>query len=87
VPIVTMPGEQMRSRVTYACYQQMGYTDLVAQTPEQFVQIANKMGMDADARLAAKAQIQQKANLLFGDTAAVKEIGNFLEVAVKKAFV
>jgi predicted O-linked N-acetylglucosamine transferase (SPINDLY family) len=86
VPIVTMPGKHMRSRVTYACYQQMGYTDLVAQTDEQYIQIANKMGMNADARLAAKAQIQQKASLLFSDAAAVDEISNFLDVAVKKAF-
>ena len=45
-PIVTLPGRFLRSRITYACYEQMGILDCVAADPEDYVRIAVRLGTD-----------------------------------------
>ncbi len=40
LPIVTWPGLFMRGRVTEGCYRQMGFTELVADSLDSYVEIA-----------------------------------------------
>ena len=40
LPIVTWPGAFMRGRVTEGCYRQMGFTELVADSLDSYVEIA-----------------------------------------------
>ncbi|MCK5343441.1 MAG: tetratricopeptide repeat protein, partial [Candidatus Heimdallarchaeota archaeon] len=42
-PIVTLPGDFMRARVTYGIYQQMGMYDLVAKDPDDYIRLALKL--------------------------------------------
>ena len=45
-PIVTWPGPFMRGRVTFGCYQQLGVTDCVAASPEEYVELAVRLAND-----------------------------------------
>ena len=47
-PIVTLAGSLMRGRITYACYQQMGLTECIASTPDEYVQMALRSGCDPE---------------------------------------
>ena len=78
IPIVTLPGEFMRSRVAYACYQQMDFTDCVAESPEQYIKIAVKLGTDKKYRQTIQQKIADNRSILYENMTAVQEIEDFL---------
>jgi len=78
LPIVTLPGEFMRGRQTLAWYRKLGLLDCVAENAEQYVQIALRLGKDADYRQHISRQIVEKSDLLFEDQHAVDELAAFL---------
>jgi predicted O-linked N-acetylglucosamine transferase (SPINDLY family) len=78
VPIVTLPSEFLRGRITYAQYQQMGWMNLVAEGTDDYVRLAVEMGTDRRRRQAASEQILARCSTLFNDRAAVQELEEFL---------
>ena len=44
VPIVTLPSEFLRGRITYAQYRMMGVDDCIVQYPGEYIQKAIKLG-------------------------------------------
>jgi predicted O-linked N-acetylglucosamine transferase (SPINDLY family) len=76
-PIVTLPTRFMRGRATYACYQQMGITDCIAQSPEHYVEIAVRLGTDSSYRAKIKAQLLASHHLLYADNSIVNELAQF----------
>lgn len=46
VPVVTLPGEFMRGRVTYALYKKLGVLDCVAHDPAEYVSLAVRVATD-----------------------------------------
>jgi protein O-GlcNAc transferase len=84
-PIVTMPGEFMRGRVTHGCYQKMGYTKLVANNPEEYIQLAVRLGTDPEFRTQVKAEILAHCDVLYNDHAAVRELEQFFLNALEQA--
>ena len=85
VPIVTWPGRFMRGRVTYGCYRQMGVEDCVARSPEEYVEIAIRLGNDREWREAASGRIVAASHQLFEDMAAVREFEAFFTEVVRLA--
>lgn len=81
VPIVTLPSEFLRGRITYAQYRQMGLMDLVAENPADYVRLAVELGTDRRRRQAASERILAQCGVLFGDRAAVEEFAEFLACA------
>lgn len=81
-PVVTLPSELLRGRITRALYAKAGYMDLVAETPEQFVEIAIELGTDRERRAAAAAAIAESSPVLFEDGAEVSDFEGFLIEAV-----
>jgi CRISPR-associated protein Csy1 len=67
LPIVTLPGNMMRGRQTAAMLQLMGIPELVAGTPEHFVELASRLAQDADWRQMLAARISSTAKGLFND--------------------
>ena len=57
VPIVTMPSQFLRGRITHALYEQMGVRDCVVSSPAEYVDLAVKLGTDMDFRAAISARI------------------------------
>jgi predicted O-linked N-acetylglucosamine transferase (SPINDLY family) len=85
IPIVTMRGEFMRSRVAYACYRQMGITDCVANNRNEYVDIAVRLGTDRDFRKKVCDAIASRCDVLFENSGAVEELGSFLQSAYNRA--
>ncbi len=85
VPIVTLPGEFMRSRTTYGIYKKMGVTDCIARNPGEYVELALKLGTDPDFQGAVKAKILEANHLIFDDLEGVRELERFFLQAVEKA--
>ncbi len=83
-PVVTMPGEFMRSRVTLACYRQMGMMDLVAENVQEYVSLALRLATDPVWRAEMVAKIHKLSPLLFEDMAAIREFEEFFSNAVAK---
>lgn len=81
-PLVTLPSEFLRGRITRALYAKAGYTELVAETPERFVEIAVALGTDPDRRLAAGAAVAESCAALFEDEAEIADFEGFLEEAL-----
>lgn len=81
VPIVTWPGPFMRGRVTQACYRQMGFAELVADSLDSYVDIAIRLAHDAAWRTNVGAEISRRSSALFEDGEAVAELERFFAAA------
>ena len=77
VPIVTWPSEYMRGRVTAGCYRQMGLDDLVADSAETYVQLAVKLGTDAEYKMQTRERILAQNHRLFEDQRVIEELEAF----------
>jgi len=77
VPIVTWPSEYMRGRVTAGCYRQMGLNDLVADSAEAYVQLAVKLGTDAEYKMQTQERILAQNHRLFEDHRVIEELEAF----------
>jgi protein O-GlcNAc transferase len=81
VPIVTWPGPFMRGRVTQACYRQMGFTELIADSLDSYVDIAIRLAHDPAWRTSVGAEIGRRSRVLFEDAEAVAELERFFAAA------
>ncbi len=72
-PVVTLPGEFQRGRHTQAMYQKMGLTDCVAESPQDYVNIALRVASDTRYRARLSAQILDRCACLFEDTQVILE--------------
>ncbi len=84
-PIVTLPGEFMRGRVTYGCYKQMGVMDCVAKSRAQYVKTAVRLGTDRAFREATKQKILARNHVLYENHAVLREYEQFFVRAVEKS--
>ncbi len=81
LPIVTWPGAFMRGRVTEGCYRQMGYTELVADSLDSYVEIALRLATDGEWRERVKHQIATRSAVLYEDARVITELENFFRAA------
>ena len=77
LPIVTWPGEFMRGRVTDGCYRQMGFTELVADGPDSYVELALRLAHDNLWREHLKREIVARSSALYEDATVVTEMEDF----------
>ena len=77
LPIVTWPGSFMRGRVTEGCYRQMGFTELVADSLDSYVEIALRLATDAAWRAQVKTEIAARAGVLYEDARVIAELEDF----------
>jgi uncharacterized protein (TIGR03032 family) len=66
-PVVTLPGDQLRNRITRALYAKAGYMDLVADDEEGYIELAVRLGSDPDFNRSARARIAEVRDALFDD--------------------
>jgi predicted O-linked N-acetylglucosamine transferase (SPINDLY family) len=83
VPIVTWPGPFMRGRVTLGCYQQMGVLDCVGNDPQSYIQIALRLANDKTWKKEVKNKISARAQVIFEDMEAVRELERFFEKSLE----
>jgi len=75
--MVTLPGPFGVDRFSLACYRKMGVTDLVADTPERYVDLAVRLGTDRDYRAEVVGRIAAASPALFEDDSTVREHERF----------
>lgn len=76
-PIVTLPGNLLRSRVTYGCYRQMGILDAVAADSDDYVRLAVDLGTDPDLRNALRAKLLAANSVLYENAGILAELRQF----------
>jgi predicted O-linked N-acetylglucosamine transferase (SPINDLY family) len=65
IPVVTLPGTMQRERHTYGMYAAMRFTELVAGTKEDYVQLAVRVVNDTAFRNHCQSRIAESASVLF----------------------
>jgi protein O-GlcNAc transferase len=80
-PVVTLPSDYLRGRITYALYQQMGMDDLIATDATQFVALATAVVADPAWRQALSDRIVAAWPTVFERDEAVQELADFLTEA------
>ncbi|WP_322742634.1 O-linked N-acetylglucosamine transferase, SPINDLY family protein [Synechocystis salina] len=83
LPVVTCPGEFMRSRHSYAYLKMIGVTETIASNEEDYIQIAVRLGQDADWRQTIRNKTMDNKHRLFDDQECVLGLEHFLKQAVQ----
>ena len=79
LPIVTLPGEFMRSRHSYAILMQLGITETIASSEANYIDIAVRLGLDNNWRKALVKKIADNCEKLYSDVRNVRVLERFLE--------
>jgi predicted O-linked N-acetylglucosamine transferase (SPINDLY family) len=82
LPIVTLPSEFLRGRITYAQYRMMGMDDCIVQYPGEYIQKAIKLGTDKSYRESVKQKILATNSVLYQSDEAVRGLEEFFKGAV-----
>jgi predicted O-linked N-acetylglucosamine transferase (SPINDLY family) len=82
LPVVTLPGEFMRGRVSYGMLQTLGVLDTVAYSTEEYIEIAVKLGKDPNWRKQIVEKISSHHGNLFDDRVAIKALEQFYKETV-----
>lgn len=77
-PIVTLPGELLRQRCTYAMYNAMGWYDCVVKDKAEYVQLATEIARRPDYREHLKQEILVRNDVLYNQTNWIKPLAYFL---------
>lgn len=81
IPIVTLPSEYLKCRLTYGFYRQMDMMDCVANGPQEYVQIALRLGTDPAYNQQIRAKIAQKCPILYSNPHIIEEYTRFFVTA------
>jgi protein O-GlcNAc transferase len=87
LPIVTIPGNFMRGRHSPAILTMMGLTETIAETLDDYIDLAVKLGKNSDWRKRISEKIATKKHLVYRDEKCITALEDFLEKAVKESYV
>ena len=82
-PVVTLPSEFLRARISYACYRHMGVDSLIAHDIDDYCEKAVALGCDKDRREAVRSELREKSSVLFENPSVVTECEAFFEGVFK----
>lgn len=82
-PIITLPGEFLRQRGTYAHYNQIGLFDCVAQDEADYVRLATEIASCTDRREQIKQEILARNSVLFGQMGWIRPLSEYLLEALE----
>ena len=82
LPIVTCPGEFMRSRHAYGILQMMGVTETIAQNEAEYVEIAVRLAQDAQWRQEVVRKIYERHSWLYDDRTCITALESFYKNVV-----
>ncbi|MBL8825529.1 MAG: tetratricopeptide repeat protein [Planctomycetaceae bacterium] len=83
-PVVTWPGQFMRGRVTYALYQKMGFTDLIATKVDNYLQLAQRLAHDRVWRAEIVAKLEPQRGVLFDNDEYAHELAGWLSEQARR---
>lgn len=74
----------MRGRQSYGILKVMGITETIAETLEDYVDIAVRLGLDKTWRQEISDLMKARQDLIFNDVEVVQHLDAFLEEAVQQ---
>ncbi|PHV62815.1 hypothetical protein [Cyanobacterium aponinum] len=77
LPVVTCPGEFMRGRHSYAILKMLGVTETIANSEDEYIDIAVRLGLDQTWRKEIKEKIEANHHNLYDDLECVRELERF----------
>ncbi len=78
-PIVTLPDEFMRSRVTMGCYKRIGVTELVATDKKNYADIAVDLAVDKKKQSEVRVSLLDSAARLYDNRDTVTQLEEFFQ--------
>jgi predicted O-linked N-acetylglucosamine transferase (SPINDLY family) len=84
MPIVTFNGALMRGRHTAAILRMMDACETIAQTVDEYVSLAVRLGRDPEFRTAVRAKIAANKNRIYRDRSCIAALEAFLSLAVQQ---
>ena len=78
LPVVTLPGDLMRKRHSFAMLKMMDVTETVAATPDDYVDIAVRLGLDDGWRRHIGEQMRERGLLIYDDDTPIRALESFL---------
>tara|TARA_B100000315_G_scaffold260599_1_gene323339 strand:+ start:5456 stop:7318 length:1863 start_codon:yes stop_codon:yes gene_type:complete len=78
-PVVTLPGDFMRGRLSLGLYRQMQMTDCVAVSAEDYVEITKRLCTDTSFAASVREQIQAGQDRIFNNRSAIDRHAKFFE--------
>lgn len=78
-PIVTLPGEFMRGRHTYAMFRMMGLEKHIASSIDDYVVRSVKLASDIEFRSRVETEILERKHLLYEDRSFIDAFDAFLK--------
>jgi len=83
-PVVTLPSRFLRGRITNAIYRKMNFTDCIASSPEEYINLAVKIATDREYQIHLRETILKNNYLLYENMGAVRELEEFfIKTAIK----
>lgn len=82
LPVVTYPGGFMRGRHSYAILQRLNASETIAQTVEEYIEIAVKLGKDEQWRSQIVQKMRDHHHQLYDDPACVIALETFYQQAI-----
>jgi len=84
LPIVTHLGPFMRGRQSAGILTRLGVTETIAQTVEDYIKIAVRLGLNREWREAIAAKINEGHQWLYEDNTGIKALEDFYRGMVKE---
>jgi protein O-GlcNAc transferase len=83
LPVVTLPGNMMRSRHSMAFLTMMGLTETIASNLEEYMAVAVRLALNANWRQQIRQKIAATKDRLYRDMTCIKALEEFLESAIR----
>jgi len=84
LPIVTLPGKLMRGRHSTAILTMMGLKEMIAESIDDYIKIAVRLGKDSKRRLKISEKIAENKHLVYRDKTCITALEDFLVKAMKE---
>ena len=84
LPAVTMAGPLMRGRHTAAILRRMGITETITENPEDYIDVAVRLGRDISWRSGIKKKIAGRKHVVYRDREYISGLEAFLSSAVHR---
>jgi protein O-GlcNAc transferase len=77
LPVVTCPGEFMRGRHAYGILRMLGITETIAHNEADYIEIAVRLGLDANWRQVLRQKIHAQHDKLYSDRTCIVALETF----------
>lgn len=79
LPLVTREGRFLRGRLASGILRRLGMTELIAQTSDEYVGLAVKLANDSAFQQRVRAEVIQRREILYDDTASIRHLEDVLD--------